>query len=105
VFLLNTPRTDCSWAMPHTPFFTAVTLRTVSRSVATAYTPCLVKPVTVREAMVTSATLRSFVPVTQIPLPASAQVPAALSVPGLITVLRPAPRRVSPGVLTLTLSW
>ncbi len=92
--------------MPQTPFFTAVTFRTVSPSVAIENRPVRLKPVTVRLATVTPLTFSSFVPITQMPLPPSAQVlSVAFSVLGLMTVARPVPRRVSPGVLTLTLSW
>ncbi len=100
-----TPWTDRSWAMPQTPFFTALTLRTVSPSVDIENTPVRVNPVTVRSATVTPLTFLSFVPITQMPLPPSAHVlSVAFSVPGSMTVPRPTPRRVSPGVLTLTLS-
>lgn len=90
--------------MPHTPFFTATTRRTVSLSVSRANTPDPAKPVTVREATVTSSTLRSLVPITQMPLPLSPQPSAAFFTAGATTVPGPMPRRVIPGVLTLTLS-
>lgn len=69
--------------------------------------PFLVKPDTVRSAMVTSSTLRAFVPTTQMPLPASAQLLGAFFlVAGAgdrITPRRLVPRRVTPEAVMLTL--
>ncbi|GGZ91907.1 hypothetical protein GCM10010389_33060 [Streptomyces echinoruber] len=44
-------------------------------------------------------------PTRQMPLPCGAQLSEAFCVPGRITVADPAPRSVSPDVVTLTLSW
>lgn len=100
----NSPRTDFSWAMPHTPLFRANTWRTASRSVPEAQRPFFLKPLTVSERMLTSRSGLPAAPMTQMPLPAFAHMfPARLPI-GAITVLGPAPTRRSRDLRMTTLS-
>lgn len=103
---VKTPRVERSWAMPQTPLCSAVTRRTVSRSVQEAQTPFFLKPETVSESMRTPSTVLPALPRTQIPLPVFAQASAAFEPgsAGRSTVPLPEPRRVRPGLVTRTLS-
>ncbi len=92
--------------MPHWPFFSAVTRWTVSPSVHVAHRPFLAKPRSVSERRVTPLTGLAWVPVTQMPLPALAQVLSAVAGPGTMTVGRvPEPRTVRSDTVMRTLSW